>query len=80
MQNNLVRGPPKKAGTANDDFSQHADIQEDTNLTCSRSVCHPQPELLLVILNVAGGGVKDLKHHTGLYFGFPRQPLRCLSE
>ena len=38
------------------------------------------PLTFLVILNIAVGGVKDLKHHTGLYFGFPHQILRCAQN
>ena len=57
-------------GTANNDFLQHLDIQKNTKMSRSRSVCHPEPgrhchperSPFLVILNGAAGGVKDLEH------------------
>ena len=38
MQNNLVRGPHKKAGTANNDFFIISWHSKDTKMSCSRSV------------------------------------------
>ena len=40
------------------------------------ALCHPERSPFLVILNGAGGGVKDLEHHTFILF----QILRCRSE
>ena len=41
MQNNLVRGPPKKVRTTNNRFSQCLIIQQDTKVLCSRSDGQP---------------------------------------